>query len=304
MTHDRYAGCLLGLALGDAGGAPYEGGFIERLLWRLIGKTRRGEDRWTDDTQMALDLAESLLECGRLDQDALARRFAAGYRWSRGYGPGAARLLRRIARGHDWRQANRSVYREGSYGNGAAMRAPVVGLYFAHRPDELAGAARASAEITHAHPLAIEGAVLLARAAALALHDVSSAALVEQAGSHCAQDAFTSRLAQARQWLVDDASPEPAEVVRTLGHGIAAAESCVTALYLAARFLGQSFDSLLAFAIRCGGDTDTIAAMAGAVWGASAGAARLPAARLDRLEQRERIAQVAAALFEAGASGR
>ena len=111
MLHDQFEGCLLGLALGDALGAPLEGGPVERLLWRLIGKTKQGEMRWTDDTQMSLDLAESLIENGDLDPDDLAQRFAKSYRWSRGYGPGAAKLLKRIARGAHWRDTNRSVYR-------------------------------------------------------------------------------------------------------------------------------------------------------------------------------------------------
>jgi ADP-ribosylglycohydrolase len=54
----------------------------------------------------------------------MAHRFARSYRWSRGYGPGAARLLKRIARGQDWESASVSVYPSGSYGNGGAMRAP------------------------------------------------------------------------------------------------------------------------------------------------------------------------------------
>ena len=49
-----------GFVYRDRIGAGHEGGFVERLLWRIIGRTRRGERRWTDDTQMSLDVAESL----------------------------------------------------------------------------------------------------------------------------------------------------------------------------------------------------------------------------------------------------
>lgn len=88
----RSVGCLVGLALGDAACAPFEGGVVERALWRLIGRTRDGKQRYTDDTQMSLDLAETLISGqGNLDQQALADAFASGYRWSRGYGPGAAK---------------------------------------------------------------------------------------------------------------------------------------------------------------------------------------------------------------------
>ncbi len=126
MSRERFEGCLLGLALGDALGAPLEGGPIERLAWWLIGigTGKKGELRWSDDTQMSLDIAESLVAKGGLDADDLAIRFATSYRWSRGYGPGAAKLLKKIARGANWRQANRSVYADGSYGNGGSMRAP------------------------------------------------------------------------------------------------------------------------------------------------------------------------------------
>jgi len=77
MELDQFQGCLLGLALGDAFGAPFEGGPVERLVWRVIGKTRQGAMRWTDDTQMSLDLAESLISHEGLEVEELARRFAA-----------------------------------------------------------------------------------------------------------------------------------------------------------------------------------------------------------------------------------
>ncbi len=130
MGLESCQGCLLGLALGDALGAPHEGGPIERLVWGVIGRTRRWERRWTDDTQMSLDLAESLVANGGVDQGDLARRFARSYRWSRGYGAGTRRVLRAIARGTDWPAASRVGHPEGSYGNGAAMRAPAVALFF------------------------------------------------------------------------------------------------------------------------------------------------------------------------------
>jgi len=129
VTADQFSGCLLGLATGDTLGAPYEGGPLERLVWRMIGRTSEGRLRWTDDTQMALDLATSLLEEDGVQPDAIAKRFASSYLWSRGYGPGAARVLKRIRRGERWEAASKAVYAEGSYGNGAAMRAPVLALF-------------------------------------------------------------------------------------------------------------------------------------------------------------------------------
>lgn len=298
ISLDRFEGCLLGLALGDALGAPFEGGPIERLLWRLIGTTGQGKMRWTDDTQMSLDVAESLVAKGVVDADDLAQLFSRSYRWSRGYGPGAAKLLKRIARGVDWREANRSVYPEGSFGNGGAMRAPVVGLFYADRLDDLADAARLSASVTHAHPLGIEGAVLIASATALAVCGCCALEILQGATAHCKLELFVARLGVALEWLQSGAEPATREVRRRLGNGIAASESCVTALTVALRFMERPFEEMQDFVARCGGDVDTIGAMAGAVWGAAKGAARLPQNRLAKLEQRARLVALAAALYE------
>jgi ADP-ribosylglycohydrolase len=300
----RYEGCLLGLALGDALGAPFEGGPVERLLWRAIGTTAAGEMRWTDDTQMSLDVAASLVACGAVDADDLAARFAASYRWSRGYGPSAAKVLKRIARGGDWRVVNRSVFRDGSLGNGGAMRAPVLGLWCATRREALPDAARDFARITHAHPLGLEGAVAVAVATAEALAGTRGPALVDAVAASCALAPFRERLALARTWLRDDATPDPREVARRLGNGIAAHESAVTAIYVAARFLAQPFAAMHRFVVAGRGDVDTIAAMAGALWGAANGVAALPAESLARLEQRERIRALAQALHDAAAKVR
>jgi len=295
-TLDQFQGCLLGLALGDALGAPVEGGIVERLVWRVIGTTRNGEMRWTDDTQMTIDLIESFLAKGTFDPEDLAARFAASYRWSRGYGPATAKTLKRISRGADWREANRSVYPSGSFGNGAAMRAPVLGLIYANRPEALAQAAPLTASVTHAHAIGMEGAVLLALATDLAARGCGSRELLQQATAQCALEPFTLRLAIALAWLESEQNVSTAEIVRQLGHGIAAHESCVTAVYLALRFRNQTFMELQRFLAAIQGDVDTIGAMAGAIWGAENGAANLPPEPLEKLEQRERLIRLATSL--------
>jgi len=222
-TKDRFEGSLLGLALGDALGAPLEGGPVEHFVWGLIGKTRKGELRWTDDTQMSLDLAESLVAKGGVDPDDLAVRFAKGYRFSRGYGPGAAKLLKRISKGADWREANRSIFPDGSYGNGGAMRVAPVGLFYSARPEQLVKAARQSARVTHAHPLGIEGAVLVAAATAQAVSSKEPVEILQAAAAHCELDPFIQRLAIARAWLDSGQVPPTKDVSQQLGNGIAAA---------------------------------------------------------------------------------
>lgn len=291
---DRFTGCLLGLALGDALGAPHEGGLLERSIWRVIGHTRDGRLRWTDDTQMSLDLAESLLGANGLSQDDLAARFARSHAWSRGYGPSTARLLRRIRRGEPWAAASRAIHPDGSFGNGAAMRAPVVALFFAADPDKVVAAARGSAEVTHAHPLGIEGAVLIAVATHALLRSRSVPQVVAEVGEQCRLPDLLGRLRAAAAWLADGAEPDPRDVAAQLGNGMTAATSCVSALYIGLRHLDRGFDTMMRFVISCGGDVDTLGAMAGALWGARHGAAKLPDIAI---EQRERIEAVALRLY-------
>ena len=298
MTINRFKGAVLGLALGDAFGAPHEGGVVERALWRIIGK-RSGKCRWTDDTQMTVDLAESFLALGRIDQDDLAYRFAHSYRWSRGYGPGAANVLKRILRGQPWKEASRAVYPGGSFGNGGAMRAPLVGLLFYAAPEAvLVEAAGAVTEITHAHPLALEGAALVACATALAVRDLAAQAMISRLRRLAKSPVFSRRLQLAETWLQQKSLADPRAVAVELGRGVAAADSCVTAIYLALHFLTFPFTDLLAYSISLGGDADTLAAMAGAIWGAANGAEKLPPALLGRLEQAERLARLAEELAD------
>src|SRR5690349_4912746 len=91
-TADRFAGCLLGLAVGDAVGAPYAGlthadiffqfGSPEKLVKNPSGDTLF----YTDDTEMMIGVAETIAECGHIDEPHLVRAFADNYHPERGYG--------------------------------------------------------------------------------------------------------------------------------------------------------------------------------------------------------------------------
>lgn len=292
IFEDQYIGCFLGLALGDALGAPYEDGIVEQLLWRVIGRTRRGELRFTDDTQMSLDLAQSLLAKQTLDQDDLAQCFAQSYHWSRGYGPSAARLLKQVRKGKAWQIANKQRYPQGSLGNGAAMRAPIIALFKPGSLPEMIQATRLSAEVTHAHPLGIAGAALIALATALLLQKPENPLSVLPQSQ---TPEFQERLQVAQTWLETREPVKAKQVAKALGNGITAPTSCVTALYCALRFLDDEFLMMLEFIKQVGGDVDTISAMAGALWGGYNGAVNLPNVQI---EQRELIIQVARDLNE------
>jgi len=138
-----------------------------------------GPWRYTDDTVMALGIHEMFAECGETDLDRLAEIFAERFRrepW-RGYGPNAREVLQGIARGRDWRELSTASFGgDGSYGNGAAMRVPPVGAYFADDLDAVVEAADRTARITHAHPEGRAGAVAVAVAAAVVYRTASEEA--------------------------------------------------------------------------------------------------------------------------------
>lgn len=297
---ERTAGGLLGLALGDALGAPHEGDPTGTRPWWTASDRGAGPLRWTDDTQMALVLADHLIEHGEVRQDRLAESWAEACDPRRGYGMGALRLLRRIEAGADWRDVNRSVFAEGSYGNGAAMRVAPVGLRFAEAPEILDRAAVAASEITHAHPLGIEGAALVARAVAGAAtrSHLEPEGFLTELREGAREEPYRRRLGLAGELL--EGNPHPVEIVRSLGSSVVAPESVVTALYCFLRHRADDFLTLQETVVSLGGDIDTVGAMSGALWGAHRGLADLPARFLDRLESRDRIESLGRSLSKAG----
>lgn len=266
-------------------GAPFEGGWLERLVWRVIGRTGHGEICWTDDTQMALDLVQAVLSSGGIDQAAIAAQFARSYRWSRGYGRGTAKILKQIHRGVSWRDAVRAVYPDGSFGNGAAMRSAVMALFFPQDRQHLIAATTATAQITHAHLAGIAGAVAIAVAAQALLQHTCSQEVFELVISACNSSELTDKLRQGQVWLERADNPSAHEVAVKLGNGMTAVTSCPTAIYVALRYRNLSFEQMMDFVIRCGGDTDSIGAMAGSLWGIANGPERLPSVKLEQYQE-------------------
>ncbi len=111
----------------------------------------------------------------------------------------------------------------------------------------------------------MEGAVLVASATAQAVKCAPPRAVLQHAAEACRLEPFVARLKIAQSWL-GTSEPEPSTVCRYLGNGVAASESCVTAVYIAVRFMRSSFEKMHYFVVDCGGDVDTIGAMAGAIW--------------------------------------
>lgn len=292
---NRFKGCLLGLGLGDAMGAPFEGnpGGEGRRFGYLVNNPPPLLS-YTDDTEMAMAVARSLAERNGFDAGHMARAFAENFNPMRGYGPGTRAVLGLIKRGMPWQTANKTVFPEGSFGNGAAMRAAPVGLFYLKDPDTLRDAAYSASSITHAHPLAKEGAYLIARTVADILSGKNRAGIAGGLPGLSAMKEYRKKLDILSELLEMDPQP-PGHVASALGNGIEALESVPTALYAFLRH-GDDYIGTVSFCISVGGDTDTISAMAGAMAGAYLGEEGLPEGLVRRLEDRDIIRALALGL--------
>ena len=283
VIEERARGALLGTFVGDALGMPYEGMAPDAIPADVeMVDARRGAGTYTDDTQMMIALAESLIERGRIDDAHLARAFLDAYDPDRGYGGGTRQVFELWARGASVADAAGSIFGgKGSRGNGAAMRIAPVGVRFHAEPARLVAEAGASARLTHAHPVAIDAAVVQAVVVGAAIR---GADLLACASAAATSDEMRGALRDVELLLRE--RPGPEEINRRLGSASDARESVSAALYSA--LAHDSFARALTFAVRVGGDTDTVAAMCGAVTGARDGAGSIPRRWLERLEDGER----------------
>jgi poly(ADP-ribose) glycohydrolase ARH3 len=292
----RCLGAFMGFALGDALGAPYEGGVLERALWAVIGRTIDLRWRYTDDTQMMVDVANCLLDDCRIDQDKLATSLARNYKWSRGYGPGAAKTLRLVRKGVKWRIANRAQYVDGSLGNGAAIRSVPIAII--NQDQEcLRNDTLRAAEVTHAHIEAKESAWVFTCVIAGLLNKQPINDSMLEAKRHCDSEVIQARVELClNQFLCKSRSPK--EIVEQIGSRVLARESVFSAIVLASDSIGLSYKELFARVLRCGGDVDSICAMAGAMWGAANGIDQLPNDLLRKLEGADNLKKLAQQLID------
>jgi poly(ADP-ribose) glycohydrolase ARH3 len=297
---ERFRGCLIGLAVGDALGGRFEAQSDDGVKARfpsveaLIGYPT--DELWyTDDTQMAIGVAETLIDERRVDEARLCRAFVANYVPSRGYGRGARVVLEAMEEGRDHEVVAEQHFPGGSFGNGAAMRVAPVGLFFHADHARLWQEARLQSLPTHRHPLGIEGAQLLALAVALALLPLDREAFFQRLLGACVSAEFRHKIEQASQ-------ARSAADLAGLGNGIAAVESVPTAIASFA-LTPDSYADTIGNVILLGGDTDTMAAMAGALAGARLGLGAVPARLVELLESspkgRDYILQLADRLHDA-----
>jgi ADP-ribosyl-[dinitrogen reductase] hydrolase len=272
---DRALGCMLGMVIGDSLGsqvefqtaetirAAYPDG-VRDLADSPVWKTLAGQP--TDDSELGLTLARSLVRCGGYDaEDAVAAYgrwyasgpFDCGDTTRLAFGPAAMALSDKA--GAARREADR-----GSQSNGSLMRIAPIGVW-ARDPEEAAAVASEDSSLSHPHPVCRAACGAFAAAISAALGGADRRGMMEAALLVGGAEVVGDVLRQAA------AGVAPADFQHHMGWVLIALQNAF--FHLAA---GTAVEPALIETVGQGGDTDTNAAIAGALLGAADGRASLP----------------------------
>jgi ADP-ribosyl-[dinitrogen reductase] hydrolase len=298
---ERIRGGLLGLAVGDAVGTTVEfrarGSFTPVTDLVGGGPFHLEAGQWTDDTSMALCLAESLVAAGfdlRDQIERYCRWYEEGYWSSTGQcfdiGSATRQALHRYRKTGDPAAGSADPH---TAGNGCIMRLAPVPIYFFPDVDEAAEHAALSCVTTHAAAECLDAARLLGRVLVRALGGGSRQEVLA-AGADCAFESPRISHIAAGAYL-----QKPESLIRGSGYVV---ESLEAALWSFATT--ETFEAAILRAVNLGDDADTTAAICGQVAGAFYGAPGIPADWLQRLHQREVIESLADRLRQSAHSRR
>jgi ADP-ribosyl-[dinitrogen reductase] hydrolase len=301
---EKFKGTLVGCAVGDALGMPLEGmdaAAIRAEHGRVTDflDSRFGAGMLTDDTQMTITLAQSIIELGKFDEGHASFKFGVwidlsdrGVKEARGVGKASSEASRLL---HSGAGADESG--QDSAGCGAAMRAAPIGLRYYFNMDALYRSATAQARLTHTDPRAIAGSAAVAYGVARGINDegdLDPGQLAMDVGSFVADPspAMSAKLSGLADYL--DATPE--EGFAYTGTGAAAIETVPAAFFAFLRTPGDLEETVVT-AANAGGDTDSIAALAGAISGSFNGLGAIPDRWKNKVEGGAYIESVAYRLF-------
>ncbi|WP_214020593.1 ADP-ribosylglycohydrolase family protein [Methanoculleus sp.] len=281
MHKMQAVGAFIGLAIGDALGAPLEGLppapiAVTEMLGGGIHDTLPGQ--YTDDTLQASALAQTLVECGGFDPDDFSRRLIRVYRaHPEFFGPTSRAVLDLIEGGVCLGDAARMVHeaRGGSRSNGSVMRGIPVGIFYP--PQEVREASLAASRVTHFDPVAGEASAFVNRMVSGMCRGEEAPVAFGRALAACGDPELRRLLEDYRAYPL---SPSLDAVLCT---------HCAVRVFMDA----SSFREAVVAAVNLGGDADTVGAIAGGLAGARYGCEAIPASWLAALHDREDLLALA-----------
>ena len=314
----QFLGSIVGLAVGDALGYPAEfrrraqlldeigpegiTDFIALKDPRFSRPQFTGPDQpagtFTDDTQMTIAVAESLLSAGHRDIDQLmtemGREFVC---WSKSEknnrAPGGACMegCGNLDQGVYWGEAGVAD----SKGCGSAMRVAPIGLFY-NDLDQVAKVARSSSLLTHRHPTALDAAAAAAIMVAMALAGTEPRQIYEEIDERCCDPSsdFTAVWHRIPKLLPDP--PEDVLVETGLGEGWVGEEAVASAMYCFWRS-PDDFPGAILAAINTDGDSDSIGTITGSVVGARLGITAIPDRWRQQIEDSDYLHELGTRLW-------
>lgn len=266
-----------------------------------------GPGQWTDDTGMALALASSLSTNKGFDPRQVANSYCSWYLGPtfRGAGQTTRRALENLKNGVSWYESGEL----GALGNGTAMRVASLGVFYKEEPSRLIKAAKLDAIITHDSHEAQQGSIAIAMAVSLLLNGVKKEEILESIKRVIEPSRLLDNLNLIATNKTIHDTIKNKEYDRALdrnggnriisqlilGNKYTVIEATARAFYV---FVAtRSFPEAMELAIRGGGDTDTVAAMVGALAGAYYGLDGIPESFIAPIEDKDRIMELDEKLF-------
>ena len=291
---DRLAGCLVGLAVGDALGAPLE--FLPRDrvrklypqgLREMIASSLWNKGEYTDDTQMALLIAESLLQNEGFVASDVAKRFQTWAAAAKDVGIQTRAVVNMAGYTEDPERCALKYHTDhpdSSAGNGALMRCAPIALFCLSSSEELVEMSRASARITHHDPKAQSSCVILNGCIRAAIcDDVRDARAEVLALVRDTERSTWSRLERIENYREQE--------IASSGYTVHTLEAALWSFLTT-----ESYEDAVVRAANLGDDADTVAAVSGALAGAYYGYSAIPERWREQLQDEVRIREVALAL--------
>jgi ADP-ribosylglycohydrolase len=316
---DKFRGAMLGVAIGDALGAPFEG-WSHYDIARQVGKItdyvvfHEGmlKGAVSDDTMLTISLAEAYIEAKGFDPEVIAKKFRS--RWYPHIGNSLRGAISNLKMGKPWYDAGLE-----SASNGGAKRSAPVGLVNYHSYRRLKMEAAVQTFITHKDQMAIAASVAVSFAVAYAINlapgelsneetikkfisgvvDAIEGIEIKEYRTHSTHKRTTlhRRLAEELYPVLVEYGNSPHKVYDLWYNSSYALESVPCALYTFLR-TPESFEEVVITAVNAGHDTDSTAAMAGAIAGAYLGMSAIPERLVKEVEYRDTLISLADQLYD------
>lgn len=320
---DKFQGCLMGVTIGDTLGHPFEGRLRSEIhlffndFEEFIENNKKLFNTYTDDSQLTIHTAEALIKGNGFNLEYFIKEFID---WLEdppiGPGYGCISSIRKLKYGIDWKEAASN-----SGGNGTTMRIAPIGLFYCKDLKSLKTAAIKSSVITHSHPAASAGAIVIARAIAFLID--------KNPETGFSLDQFFDEITSSISHSQDEIWEEFIEILNKMKANlnipiesglIKFSQAGVKSPYFIEQYLGKAFVhpytistvvcSIFIFLKKlrsfkecvfelatAGGDSDTVGAIGGSLAGAYFGLENIPSELIKLVKNHKKILKISEDLF-------